>query len=565
MRSCAHSTEATGGKRGCLSPALVPLSRNWPRDLQHPTLYRFNHRLRLSIDYSRFQQAVSLRHYIPATLAVVVFLATGAPVLAQILGPPLPVPDASGGRVPTRRAPAPYPQPGGTRTARGVPAPDLPDYAGPQIHYGKVDKIEEKKLVVVTGDKRFLTFDLFKETEVWREDEEVKREDLKVGDTVRVEADRSERGFFTATRIYIDKPVEPELVEPPAAEEEPTDESTPEDRPTLRTGTDTWDYAKPPPAEHIPVDESDPGPPTLRRKSAEESARIQKERAEAISVPPPQPALPPGADAEDVETFEVTTGPPPPDPLIEKARAQAEAFTASLPNFICRQMVARYHSNEKPANWVAIDLVEAEVAFEDGIESYQSIKVNGKLLKKQEMSELAGGSWSKGEFGTVLSNIFEPWSLTEFKYRKAETLNRIKTKAFWFHVEQSRSNWEAQMAAVSYLPEYRGSVWIDEETARVVRIEMEALNLPVSFPVDTLEMNIDYDMVRIGGQEYLLPVHSENLACLRGDLTCTWNQIDFRNYRRFSAESTLFQTESEVTFEDKEAPPAEPESGPEKK
>lgn len=514
---------------------------------------------------------MSLRHHRSAISAVVLLLTICPPLPAQIAGPRYPgrlsVPDGSGGRVPTTRAPTPYPYPGtGTTTTRTVPAPDLPDYAGPQIHYGKVDKIEEKKLVVVTGDKRFLTFELFKETEVWREDEQLKREDLKVGDTVRVEADRSERGFFTASRIYIDKPAEPEAVEPPPAEEGTTDESQPEDRPTLRTGSDTMDYSKPPATEHIPVDENDPGPPTLRRKSAEEAARIQQERAEAISVPPPQPAVPPGpgepALGDSVETFEVKTGPPPPDPIIEKARAQAEAFTSSLPNFICRQMVARYQSNDKPANWVAIDLVEAEVAFEEGMESYQSIKVNGKLLKKQEMSELGGGSWSKGEFGTVLSNIFEPWSLTEFKYRKAETLNRIKTKAFWFHVEQSRSNWEVQMAAVSYLPEYRGSIWIDEETARVVRIEMEALNLPVSFPVDTVEMNIDYDIVRIGGQEYLLPVHSENLACLRGDLTCTWNKIDFRNYRRFSAESTLFQTESEVTFENKEAPPAEPEPKP---
>ena len=534
-------------------------------------MYRFHRRQRHNSNRRPNQQPVSLRHYTPAIPAIVLLLTICAPLPAQITGPQypgrLPVPDGCGGRVPTTRAPTPYPYPGtGTTTTKTAPAPDLPDYAGPQIHYGKVDKIEEKKLVVVTGDKRFVTFDLFKETEVWREDEQIKREDLKVGDTVRVEADRSERGFFTATRIYIDKPAENEVVEPPPAEEETT-KSSPEagERPTLRTGTDTWDYSKPPAAEHIPVDESDPGPPTLRRKSAEESARILKERAEMISVPPPQPAVLPAVGGEDVETFEVRTGPPPPNPIIEKARAQAEAFTSSLPNFICRQMVTRYQSSEKPANWVAIDLVEAEVAFEDGIESYQSIKVNGKLLKKQEMSELAGGSWSKGEFGTVLSNIFERWSLTEFKYRKAETLNRIKTKAFWFHVEQSRSNWEAQMAAVSYLPEYRGSIWIDEETARVVRIEMEALNLPISFPVDTLEMNIDYDMVRIGGQEYLLPVHSANLACLRGDLTCTWNKIDFRNYRRFSAESTLFQTESEISFDDKEAPPAEPESEPDTK
>ena len=516
---------------------------------------------------------MSPRHHILTTVAVGLWLAVCSLLPAQIRGPqypgPLPQPDPSGGRVPSRRAPSPYPIPGtGTTNVEVIPAPDLPDYTGPNIHYGKVDKVEKKKLVVETGDKRFLTFALFDKTEFWRKDEELKWSDLKIGDTVRVEADRDAKGFYTASRVFIDDPPEPEAEEPPepeaeeppaAAEEEAPTTPPDEDRPTLRSGDDTWDYSSPPTAEHIPVDESDPGPPKLRRKSAEEAARIQRERAEKSSVPPPQ-SPPVGSESGEVaETFEIDTGPPPPDPVIEEARAKAEAFTSNLPNFICRQMVARYESNEKPANWVAIDIVEAEVAYEDGMESYESIKVNGKLLKKQAMSELDGGAWSMGEFGTVLRNIFEPWSLTEFKYRKSETMNRIRSKVYWFHVEQSRSNWEARMAGQSYLPEYRGALWIDEETSRVHRIEMEAVNLPISFPVDTLEMNIDYDMVRIAGQEYLLPVHSENLACFRGDLRCTWNKIDFRNYRRFSAKSTLFQTESEVTFDDKEAPPTEPE------
>ena len=319
------------------------------------------------------------------------------------------------------------------------------------------------------------------------------------------------------------------------------------------------------PRNHIPVDESDPGPPTLRHKSAEEAERIQRERAEKISVPPPQPASAPPAPGEVVETFEIKTGPPPPDPLIEKARAQADTFTANLPNFICRQMVTRFESNEKPANWVALDLVEAEVAYEDGIESYQAIKVNGKLLKKQAMSALDSGSWSMGEFGNRLTEhlravdpdgIQVPQVGNDEPNQEQGLLVSRRTIA----LRTGKRAWPPFPTC----PEYRGAIWVDEETSRVHRIEMEAVNLPISFPLDTLEMNIDYGMVRIAGQEYLLPVHSETLACMRGELRCSWNKIDFRNYRRFSAESTLFQTESEITFDDKEAPP-ESEPKPEEK
>ena len=211
---------------------------------------------------------------------------------------------------------------------------------------------------------------------------------FKEGDTVRVEADRSPQGFLSATRIFIDDPPIAEGEKAPQPDDESeADPSQPEDRPTIRTGADTRDYSDPPPREHIPVDSDDPGPPVLRRKTEEEVSRIRRERAAKAAAQPPQP---PPAPGEAVETFDVNTGPLPPDPLIEKARARTEAFTDNLPNFICRQLVSRFESQTKPADWMPLDIVEAEVAFEEGMESYHSIKVNGKLLKKQEMSAVGG-------------------------------------------------------------------------------------------------------------------------------------------------------------------------------
>jgi hypothetical protein len=58
-------------------------------------------------------------------------------------------------------------------------------------------------------------------------------------------------------------------------------------------------------------------------------------------------------------------------------------------------------------------------------------------------------------------------------------------------------------------------------------------------------------------------VHAENLACHRGSFQCSKNTIDFRNYRKFSAESAVFTTETNVEFEGepqpaKKAPPKKP-------
>ena len=150
---------------------------------------------------------------------------------------------------------------------------DLPDYMGPRVYYGTVDKIDAKQLVIIAGDKRIIRFDIFDATKYFRDEEEVKRSDVREGDEVRVEADRSEKGFLAATRVFIDETAESKKAKAEAEtkpEEQPEEKAEAgdgDDRPTIQRETDMSDYSRPPPRAHIPVDDDDPGPPRLRRKS----------------------------------------------------------------------------------------------------------------------------------------------------------------------------------------------------------------------------------------------------------------------------------------------------------
>ena len=103
-------------------------------------------------------------------------------------------------------------------------------------------------------------------------------------------------------------------------------------------------------------------------------------------------------------------------------------------------------------------------------------------------------------------------------------------------------------------PAYRGSVWIDKKTWSVLRIEMQARDVPVEFPLDIIELAVDYAFVRIGGAEFLLPVRAENLSCWRNGGSCVRNEINFRNYRKFTSESQITTTDSTITFDSEEAP-----------
>ena len=54
-----------------------------------------------------------------------------------------------------------------------------------------------------------------------------------------------------------------------------------------------------------------------------------------------------------------------------------------------------------------------------------------------------------------------------------------------------------------------------------------------------MESAVDYDYVLIGEGKYLLPVHSEALSCVRGTSRCGRNVIEFRNYKKFTADSNI--------------------------
>ena len=255
------------------------------------------------------------------------------------------------------------------------------------------------------------------------------------------------------------------------------------------------------------------------------------------------PATAPGAPLSD-------------DDPIEKAREAAYEFSQKLPNFICEQLTSRHSSDQRPVNWRYEDRVQAELLYVDGREDYRNLKRNGKPIKKGSPQDT--GQWSSGEFGTWLLDIFASNTQAKFTRRTAAMVGTTAVEVYDIAVQQPNSHWKI-MYGRTIQPAYKGSVWIDPKTSRVMRLEMRAIKLPDDFEMDVVESTVEYGWVKIGTERYLLPTRSENLSCKRGTFLCSKNEIEFRNYRKFTAESTIGTTESNVSFE--EAPKA-PASGP---
>jgi hypothetical protein len=453
-----------------------------------------------------------------------------------------------------------YPQ-GGAGIPIGSHGQKPPDPKGPLPNYrGKMKKMDDKTIVLTTADDRDILFKRDSKTKYFKNGDEIKIPLFNPGDQLSIEGPAYGNGYMLAVNVYWERAAgTPDTsasagkqddsvhdawkTDPKATGQTPPPPAPPKsaDAPAAATGSSagsaTGSISGPPPPPARP-DADDPGPPSLRRGAPSD---VNREHAAPLpEIPPTGPANPPqlasGGGFRNEEDIPVSQRRG--DDLIRRATDAAMDFTESLPNYVCRENVGRYVSQSHVPNWQAVDIVGTDVIYENHKESYKNLTINGKAVKKS-MEEM-DGAWSTGEFGTILINLFSPGTVSEFKFVKDSRSGGILAKMYEFNVTHANSTWQVHVGGQVYSPAYKGAVWIDPHSARVLRIEMQAYGFPQDFPTDHVESATDYEYTRLGdSQQYLLPVHSENLMCQRGSDDCSRNVIDFRNYRKYTGESTI--------------------------
>jgi hypothetical protein len=369
---------------------------------------------------------------------------------------------------------------------------------------GAMRKMGEKDLFLQTAPQRILKFRLLAKTKFLnKEGDPIRDSLLHPGDQLSVQVNTDdEETALKVTLLRAGSPAER------SAAEAKFDEST----------------ARAPKAEDL----SKP-----RTVTARENASADSDAA------PPADAEPAKAESEASAppTAPRNIAPASDDQIIADARTASANFTSALPNYLADQATKRYYSNSWPASWKIIDEVTCEVAYVDGQEDYRKIMIDGEPAAAPIQRT---GSWSTGEFGTTLEGLMSPMTNAEFHKRGDDRIAGRPAVVFNFTVAQAKSHW----VIVSpddrrFNAPYDGSVWIDKETHRVLRIEQHTTSMPNDFPYSKAESTLEYAFARIDQRNYLLPALSDNMACMRGSGTCTKNSITFRNYRKFTVDSKL--------------------------
>ncbi len=381
-----------------------------------------------------------------------------------------------------------------------------------------------KKLVAATNDGRTLTMAITPQTKFMRAGNDIDAGKVVPRTTIHVEAAEDDEANLTAVKVEL-------LKDAPAAA------AASSSTPRSAAGDEEMTQSS---ILKDPVDV--PDRPILRRGKPSGSPSRESDSSTEISSSKSEAGSATNKDGSvdftiDGDTAPVKRANSPSQQLVEKTKNWAATFTNGLPNYICSQMTTRYIQQSKTTGWEPLDVITAKVVYEDGKESYKEITVGGKRTNKSMMD--LGGTTSTGEFASTLHSLFSDASQAEFKLYETTTISGITAKVYDFKVALHNSDWFINVGGQSLRPAYSGSVWIDPATAQVRRIEMQADNIPKDFPLDSLEWAVDYDNVSLGTSTFLLPVHAANLACQRGTTICTKNTEDFRDYHKFSGESTI--------------------------
>jgi hypothetical protein len=428
---------------------------------------------------------------------------------------------------------------------------------------GTVAKIDANSMVIQAADTRIVTFKLTQDTKFVKAADSAARSDktgdknssdssdssnsssgnkttgkqsgaanslpaiqpsaVRPGALVMVDATQDDEGVYTARRIALEQPAEATLSNPGGNSKDTSD--TPE-------GSGPMVTRAPP---------EDPNRPHLTR-GAKQGQPEQKDDTPVAEAPYAGVSFEKDTPKQSGVSFENEDGRPAPttDPrmmLLDKTREWLGGLTSALPNYVCNQLTTRYMLQSKSTGWQAMDVVAAELVFENGHEDYRKITINGKSTNKGMMD--IGGSTSTGEYATTLYGLFYEGTHAHFKYNGPAHTGGKDAVVYDFTVERPNSAWQISRGGQSITPGYSGSIWVEKGTGHVLRVEMQADGIPKSFPLDKVESTVEYDMVRISGEPSLLPVHSENLGCERGTPYCSRNVIEFRNYHKFGSESTI--------------------------
>jgi len=287
----------------------------------------------------------------------------------------------------------------------------------------------------------------------------------------------------------------------------------------------------------------------------------------SASLPKPQPKVPKPAYKP----------PPPPSSeeqqeIISEIREYAMSYSKNLPDFICTQVTRKYIAQTGRDDFHPEATVMENLTYFEQQEHYKVTMVNDRVVDVSH--DAVGGATSTGDFGSLLKSTLSPRSDARIEFDHWGRLRGNDCYVFSYRITSGNSEWSiayGRSGSERIIVGYRGLLYVDKkrhfvvdkDTHVILRISLEATDIPASFPIQEAGDTLDYGYQNLSGVDFLLPLKAQ--VYLRHDRVRSRNDIEFRLYRKYSADAKItFETDVPAPLPDDQTKeqPTQPQQPP---
>jgi hypothetical protein len=249
-------------------------------------------------------------------------------------------------------------------------------------------------------------------------------------------------------------------------------------------------------------------------------------------------ALAGGAAAQDL---------PPETILVARLRDHLRDQLDHLPDYTCLENIVRYHRQPGPrSKLLPLDQVRLEVLYSGSHEWYGW--PGARSLDEEKPEKFIGsGMIGNGLFALFHKAVFVGHAAT-YAYRGEEQLDgpgpggRPAAAKYDFRVPRLLSGQTISLVSGMGKVGLKGSFWADPRSLDLLRLTVEADEIPAYLPLAEMSARVDYAHTRIGSSDILLAQNADlHMAELSGEEN--YDRFEFTHCSQFHAESALsFET-----------------------
>jgi hypothetical protein len=203
----------------------------------------------------------------------------------------------------------------------------------------------------------------------------------------------------------------------------------------------------------------------------------------------------------------------------------------------CDAVVANQRKGRAALALTATDRLRFDVEVTDGGHEIYAWP-GAKRIEVEKVEEMVGGGpLGTGPFGPFLLDIFSN-PATQFQYLNERAVTGGSLFEYRYRVPLTGSHYQVQAGAIWYTTGYDGTFLLDPGSAELKQLTVRTLELPAGTASCEATTIMDFDRLRIGAGEYLIP-RQTRLQVIARDAGFTENTTVYTGCREFRGESAV--------------------------